>query len=62
MAPKNVMKKKTPFNKNKVIKKPAKAISKPVVMDRNSDTDGDDDSDVSLDAMEFNSEYLLQHL
>lgn len=54
MAPKNVMKKKLKVLKKKPIQKSAKTISKPVEMD-NEHNDGNDDSDGSLDALEFGS-------
>lgn len=55
MAPKNVMKKKLQPNKKKQSKKSSKIVSKSVKMDV-EDSDGIDDSDGSLDAIEFDSE------
>lgn len=52
MAPKNFTKKKLQKKKTKPINKTAKMVSKPVDMDNTSN----DDSDGSLDAIEFNSE------
>lgn len=48
MAPKNLTKKKLQTKNKKPAKKAVKIVSKPV--------DDDDDSDGSLDAIEFNSE------
>lgn len=55
MAPKNVTKKKLRLNNKKPEKKSAKIISKPVELGTD-DYDDNDDSDASLDAMEFDSE------
>lgn len=49
------MKKKSKILKKKPIQKSAKTISKPVEMD--NERNDNDDSDGSLDAIEFNSEY-----
>lgn len=53
MAPKNVVKKKLHLNSKKTEKKSSKIVSKPVEMKTN-DYD-DNDSDGSLDAIEFDS-------
>lgn len=60
MAPKTAMKKKCQSKKNKPTKKSAKLISKPVIMDSDEhDSDGNDDSDGSLNAIEFDSELYI---
>lgn len=55
MAPKNAIKKKSKVLKKKPIKKSTKTISEPVEMD--NERNDDNDSDGSLDAIEFDSEY-----
>lgn len=50
MAPKSVMKKKLQLKKKKPTKKVPKLVSKPVEIDSDND-----DSDGSLDAIEFDS-------
>lgn len=57
MAPKNVTKKKLRLNNTKPHKKSAKIVSKPVETETN-DHDDSNDSDGSLDAIEFDSEYI----
>lgn len=55
MAPKSVMKKKLQSNKKKPTKKVGKFVVKPVE-EESDNHDGEDDSDGSLDAIEFDSE------
>lgn len=50
------MKKTSQLNKKKPFKKSAKVISKPVELDHEK-IDGNDDSNSSLDAIEFDSKY-----
>lgn len=52
MAPKSFTKKKIQIKKTKPAKRTAKMVTKPIEVDNGSD----DDSDGSLDAIEFNSE------
>lgn len=52
MAPKNLNKKKIQMKKKKTFNKIVKKVAKPIEVDNNSN----EDSDGSLDAIEFNSE------
>lgn len=55
MAPKNMLKKKIQMKNKKTSNKVAKKVAKPIKIDNNSN----DDSDGSLDAIEFNSKYTI---
>jgi hypothetical protein len=52
MAPKSFTKKKLQIKKTKPTRKTAKMVTKPIEVDNTSN----DDTDGSLDALEFNSE------